>query len=224
MKSWSCSLTLALVFFLSFSAVAGTTSVTFDFDNCIPQGIVYHSTPLDQTCSGVTAHFGSPHDGWLGGGYSVQNAGTTFWTLSLFSGNYLVPNGLDPGALDVHFSQPVYSVSFVFATADFNQNEVPTTIQTDAYFNSTLLGSAQSHGTYGSDTMPMGTLTLDTGSKAFNWMEIWIPWQTLGSSDVLVDTIVVTTGTVTQTPEPGTLLLLGTGIVSLTSLMRRRDE
>jgi hypothetical protein len=139
---------------LTIPAIAGT--VTFNFDTCRPQNLVYHSTPLDQTCSGVTAHFSSPHDGLQGGGYSVQNDGTTGWTLSLFSGNYLMPTGLDPGALDIRFSQPVYSISFLFATADFQQVEVPTTIQTDAYFNSTLVGSIQAHGTYGSDTMPMG--------------------------------------------------------------------
>ena len=206
-----------------FAPLATAGTVTFDFDTCVPQNIVYHGTPLDQTCSGITAHFSSPHDGWQGGGYSVQNAGTTFWTLSLFSGNYLMPNGLDPGALDIHFSQPVYSIRFYFATADFQQVEVPTTIQTDAYFNSTLVGSAQAHGTYASDTMPMGSLTLDTGGTAFNWARIWIPWQPQGSTDVLVDTIVVTTGgNVGNTPEPASIALLGGGILTLVSVTRRR--
>lgn len=218
MKAWYCLLLLLISACFAPSMAAST--VTFNFDTCIPQTIVYHGTPLDQACSGLSAHFSSPHDGWQGGGYSVQNAGTTFWNLSQFSGNYLVPSGLDPGALDIHFSQPVYSISFVFATADFNQNEVPTTIQTDAYFNSNLVGSAQSHGTYGRDTMPMGTSTLDTAGRPFNWAEIWIPWQMLGSSDVLEDRIVVTTGNVT-TPEPASIVLLGGGLLTLLSSIRR---
>jgi hypothetical protein len=219
MKIRYCVLLLATIGCLSPCAAAGT--VTFDFDTCFPQNIVYHSTPLDQTCSGVLGHFTSTHDGWAGGGYSVQNANTTFWHLSLFSGNYLVPNGLDPGAFDIHFSQPVYSITFFFATADFNQNETPTTIQTDAYFNSNLIGSGQAHGTYANDTMPMGTLTLDTGGKAFNWIRIWIPWQALGCTDVLVDTIVVKTGNVT-TPEPASLVLLGGGLLALFSVARKK--
>jgi hypothetical protein len=221
MKVRNFALLLAISFSLVPFAVAGT--VTSDFDTCSPQNIVYHGTPLVQTCAGVTFQFTSTHDGWQGGGYSVQNAGTTFWTLSLFSGNYLMPNGLDPGALDIHFSQPVYSIRFDFATADFQQVEVPTTIQTDAYFNATLVGSAQAHGTYASDTMPMGSLTLDTGGTAFNWARIWIPWQPQGSTDVLVDTIVVTTGgNVGNTPEPASIALLGGGILTLVSVGRRR--
>jgi PEP-CTERM motif len=220
MKIWCNALLLAIAACFVPLAMAGT--VTADFDTCVPQNIVNLGTPLAQTCSGVTFHFSSPHDGWSGGGYSVQNAGKTSWTLSQFSGNYLVPSGLNPGALDIHFSQPVYSISFSFATGDFNQNEVPTTIQTDAYFNSTLSGSTQAHGIYGSDTMPMGSLTLDMGATAFNWARIWIPWQPLGSTDVLVDNIVVKTGNFAATPEPASLGLIGGGLLTLFSAARRR--
>jgi hypothetical protein len=191
MKSWRWILLVATFSWIVSSASAKTAK--FDFDTCTPILTAGMSTPLDQNCGGVKAHFSSPYDGMSGGGYSVQNHDTTFYTLHLFSGNYLMPNGLDPGALDVNFTAALGSITFPFATADFHQNEVPTTIQMDAYFNATLVGSKQAHGTYGSDTMPMGTLTFDSGGKPFNRIEIWIPPQPLGSSDVLVDTLSVKT-------------------------------
>jgi len=171
-------------------AWAGTTA--FDFDSCSPTLTPGMSTPLDQTCNAISAHFSSTHDGWQGGGYSVQTDGTTQWHMSQFSGNYLMPNGLDPGRLDISFGQSLTAITFTFATADFHQNEIPTTIQMDAYLDSNLVGSKQAHGTYGSDTMPMGTLTYNSGGQAFNRIEIWIPPQALGSSDVLVDNLAVT--------------------------------
>ena len=175
-------------FCLAHSAWAGTA--TFDFDNCTPALTAGMSTPLDQTCSGISGHFSSTHDGYQGGGYSVQTDMTTGWHMSQFSGNYLVPNGLDPGRLDINLNQSVTSITFTFATADFQQIETPTTIQMDAYLNSNLVGSMQAHGTYGSDTMPMGGLSYDSGGRPFNRIEIWIPYQPLGSTDVLVDTII----------------------------------
>ena len=61
----------------------------------------------------------------------------------------------------------------------------------DAYLDSNLVGSTQAHGTYGGDTMPMGTLSYDSGGRPFNRIEIWIPPQVGGSSDVLVDNIIL---------------------------------
>lgn len=180
--------------FLALTLPAWAATANYDFDNCSPRLTPGMSTPLNQTCNGIYAHFSSTHDGYLGGGYSIQTDGTTGWHMSQFSANYLVPNGLDPGRLDISFSQVLTAITFTFATADFQQVEVPTTIQLDAYMDSTLVGSQQAHGTYGSDTMPMGTLTFDSGGRPFNRVEVWIPWQPLGSTDVLLDNIVVTPG------------------------------
>jgi uncharacterized protein (TIGR03437 family) len=48
------------------------------------------------------------------------------------------------------------------------------------------------HGTYASDTLPMGTLSFSAGGKNFNLVEISIPFQPLGASAFLVDNITVT--------------------------------
>lgn len=217
MKLLRLTLILALMSFLAASARAGT--ITFDFDNCTPGDILYHSTPLDQTCAGVSAHFSSTTDGYRDGGFSVQNANTTFWVLSLFTGNYFVPNSLSPGAMNISFSEVMNSITFPFATADFHQNEVPTTIQLDLYLGTTLVGSVQAHGEYGSDTMPMGVMAF--AGANFDHATIWVPWQPLGTSDFLVDTIAVTTAG-QGVPEPSSLLLLGSGILSCASLLRGR--
>jgi hypothetical protein len=216
MKVRALALALACGLILTLTSASSASTILFDFDTCIPNNILYHSTPLDQTCSGVLGHFSSTTDGQYNGGFSVQNASTTGWVLSLFSGNYLIPNSLSPGRLDVSFSQTMNSISFPFATADFNQNETPTTIQLDMYLNNGLVGSVQAHGTYGNDTMPMGTISFSGAD--FDRIEIWIPWQPLGTSDFLVDSLAVTPAV----PEPTTLGLIGAGCVSVLPFLRKR--
>ncbi len=158
---------------------------------------------------GVTAIFSSPSDGF-GQGYSVQNAGTTLWTLSLFSGNYLMPNSVYKSFMDIKFSQQITSVTLDFATADFQQVEIPSPLQVTAYENSTgtpPIGSATAQGTYASDTMPMGMLSFNSGGTPFNLVELGLPPYPNGASDFLVDNIAVTvaagpTQTPTRTPTP----------------------
>jgi hypothetical protein len=91
-----------------------------------------------------------------------------------------------------------------FATADFQQVEVPTTLQLTAYRDATgtpPVGTATAHGTYAGDTMPMGTLSFSSGAQPFNVIELVIPFQPQGATDFLVDNITVTTTDVaTATP------------------------
>jgi uncharacterized protein (TIGR03437 family) len=54
------------------------------------------------------------------------------------------------------------------------------------------VGSATAHGTYGADTMPMGTLTFNSGGKPFNLVEIAIPFQPQGAAVFLIDNVRVT--------------------------------
>ncbi len=169
----------------------GPATATFDFDSGTPALVATQAgTPLDQTSAGVTAHFTSPTVG--AGGFSVQSDATTHFHLSQFSGNYLYPNSVYNPALDIQFSQPLTSITFTYATADFTQNNVPTTIQVTAYQGSTAnpaVGSASGHASYGTDTMPMSTLTF-TSATPFDVVEIAIPPAPLAASDFLVDNII----------------------------------
>src|SRR5436305_6414201 len=149
-------LTIALVC-APFTAHAA--SITFDFDTGAPALIAGQGLPVDQTVSGLTASFSPP------GGFSVQNETTTGYTFSVFSGLYLNPNSLLPGPLDIAFSQPITSISFVYATANFQEVEVPSTIQLTAFsdaLKTDTIGSQTGHGTYGGDTKPTGLLSFSS--------------------------------------------------------------
>jgi uncharacterized protein (TIGR03437 family) len=187
---WMAVLGVGLLLALPWPAVSQST-VTFDFDTGTPALTPGVSIPFDQTSGGITAHFSSPS----GSAFSVQTDSTTTFRLSKFSGNYLYDNNNNRNALDIKFSQPVTSITLAFATADFQQVEVPTTIQVTAYVDSTAtvaVGSNTAHGIYASDTLPMGTLSFNAGGKTFNLVEISIPFQPLGASAFLVDNITVT--------------------------------
>jgi len=194
--------------------------ITFDFDTGTPILVPGQVLPLDQTSVGITAHFSSV-PGF--GGYSIQDQNTTGFVLSQFSGSYVYPNSLTPGALDILFSGALSSVSFTFATNDTHQVEATTNILMNAYMDSTagpLLGSATAHGTYGADSMPMGTLSFTSGVP-FNFVEIMIaPGQPFGTPDMLLDNIAVTAAAVPSAPEPGTYILAGAALLSLVLLRR----
>ncbi len=176
-----CALALALT---ARSAVS--QAVTFDFDTGAPPLRTGQSLPLDQASGGVTAHFT--------GTFSAQSDASTHFNLSRFSGNYLYPNTTE-GILQIAFDKQLDSITFTFATTDFQQNETPTTIQLTAYEDSTgtpAVGSATAHGAYAGDTMPMGTLSFGSGSRTFNLVEIKIPPAPLAALGFLVDNIAVT--------------------------------
>jgi hypothetical protein len=206
-------LTLALVC-APFTAYAA--NITFDFDTGAPALIASQLLPVDQTVSGLTASF-SP-----AGGFSLQNDGTTGFTFSVFSGLYLNPGSLLPGPLDIGFSQPLTSISFVFATANFHEVEVPSTIQLTAFSDAsktTIIGSNTGHGTYGGDTMPTGLLSFSSQTP-FSFVEISIPTgQT--TADFLVDDITVTTARVPSiVPEPASYVLIGIAFLAVPLLRR----
>lgn len=192
-------LVLAAVFSWPASSASPAT-VTFDFDTGTPTLSTGQSIPLDQTAGGLTAHVSSPQ----GAAFSIQTDASTQFQLSQFSGHYLYDNDLNRNFLDVAFSQPVDSITFTFATADFQQVEVPTTIQLTAYRGATgtqPVGTATAHGEYGGDTMPMGTLSFNSSAQPFDVVELVLPFQPQGATDFLVDNITVTTsGVVTATP------------------------
>ena len=169
---------------------AKADTATFDFDTGTPATFAGEGIPLDQTSGGVTAHFSSPQ----GSVFSIQNDGSTQFHLSQFSGNYLYPNNLNRNYLDISFGQQLTSITLTFATADFQQVEVPTTITLTAYVNSTAnpaVGSISTHGYYAGDTMPMGSLLFNSPGP-FNLVEIVLPYQPQGATDFLVDNIIVT--------------------------------
>jgi hypothetical protein len=180
---------------------AQAATLTFDFDTGTPALVAGTSIPLDQATGGVSAHFSSPP----AGSFSVQNAASTGYTLSQFSGNYLSPNAQSRNALDIHFSQLLTGISLTFATIDYQINtEVPGNMLLTAYVDSTgttPVGSATTHGVFASDTFPMGTLAFNSGAP-FNLVRIIVPPQTSGTTEFLLDNITVTLANLTPNPTP----------------------
>lgn len=171
---------------------AGAQSVIFDFDTGVPALTTGRNIPLDQTSGGIVAHFSSP----TGAVFSVQTDASTGWKMSQFSGHYLTANNIGGNVLDITFSQWVTGITLTFATADFQQVEIPSTIQATAYLDSTgtpAVGSASAHGSYASDTMPMGTLSFSSGGQLFNVVEIAIPYQPLAAAAFCIDNVTVAT-------------------------------
>lgn len=189
--SYSFTASVSRLLVANFSLL--NTSATFDFDSGTPPVAAHQSLPAEQSFNGVTAYFSSPNTYALG--FSVQSDASTQFRLSQFSGNYLYPNSVYSPILDIHFNRHLTSILFTFATADFQQVEVPTTVQVTGYDTSTAnppVGSASGHGTYAGDTMPMGSLTF-TSAVPFDVVEIKIPPSPLAASGFLIDNIVVAT-------------------------------
>ncbi|HMA80691.1 MAG TPA: hypothetical protein VKR81_07360, partial [Candidatus Binatia bacterium] len=208
-----CAITVAM----ALCSQANATPVLFNFDTGSPALSAGETLPLSQTSSGLTALF-SPQP--LMGGFSIQNAGSTFFVLSQLPGNYIYPDSLSPGYLDIAFSQNITSISFNFATADIDI-EVPTTVSLNAFETGSLVGSASAHGAYIGDTFPEGVLSFASATP-FDMVRIFIPFQPQGSSDFFVDNINVTTANTVTVPEPSGAFTLGVGLLSLISLVRRR--
>jgi hypothetical protein len=179
---------------LAVAPAARGEVISFDFDTGTPALATGQNTPFDQTSGAVTAHFSSP----AGAAFSVQNARTTSYALSQFSGNYLIPTTAG-SVLHIKFSRPIGGITLTFATPDFHQVEVPATLQLTAYGNSTetpAVGTATAHGRYASDTMPQGTLSFNSGAP-FTLVEIRVLPQPRAATNFLLDNIAITT-----TPAP----------------------
>lgn len=194
METWHSVLLIAVLGTWSAHCAKAQT-VIFNFDTGTPTLARGQNLPFDQTAGGITAQFSSPS----GAAFSVQSDATTGWKLSQFSGNYLYDNNQNRNVLSIKFSQQLTKITLTFATADFQQVEIPTTLQLTAYLDSNgtpAVGSATAHGTYGTDTMPMGTLTFDSGGRPFNLVEIVAAFQPLGATAFLADNVTVTPATI----------------------------
>jgi hypothetical protein len=167
--------------------VAAAETVTFDLDSATPILSIGQALPLDQTSGWLAASFS--------GGFSVQDAGSTGFYLTMLQGKYLYPNAAG-AVLEITFARPVTTLAMVFATADSHQAEIPTTIRLTAWLGSKAsapVGTVSGHATYGNATFPEGTLTFAAGGQPFNVVEIDIPPQPAAASGFLVDAITVTT-------------------------------
>jgi hypothetical protein len=218
MKTWrAVILTTALVLW----SVCGSRAqdIQFDFDTGSPSLGVGQSVPLTQTVGGLTASFSAP---FLA--FSVQTEASAGLTLSQFFGKFIYPNNQNRNTLQVQFSQPVSAITLNFATYEFHDpGGTPSNIQLTAYLTSTALPPVGSTTTFGAvipgDTFPQGTLSFSAGGQPFDIIQVVVPPQAGGTTTFAIDTMTVTTANVA--PEPGSLVLLGVGLLWLASMLMR---
>lgn len=173
-------------------------TVTFDFDTGTPALTNGQTTPFGQTSGGLTAQFSATNDP----AFSVLSVASGPWILSRFSTNFLAPNLL-LSVLEIQFSQPVTNITVSFATFDFQDILVPTTIELGAYATSTAttpLGTATGQGTYTpGDSMPMGAVAFNS-STPFQVVRISLVPTPQGATAFLVDNITVQAATLSTAP------------------------
>jgi hypothetical protein len=183
--------------------VNAATIFNFDTDN---PGAV---TTFTDTVNGLSATFSSSADP---GGFVIYQT-DVFDTLT---GNVLGepgPAGMDNLALDIHFDKDLSAIALNFVTTDFN---TPSPFTVTAYRNSTLVGSNTLPGQFiPGFPFPEGEIPFAGGP--FNNVVL-----TSTATDFAVDNIAVAAATA---PEPGTLVLVGAGlmIVGLAGRARRRN-
>lgn len=160
------------------------------------------------TNSGVTAIFSSPSA--EPGGFAVR---PTF--LPGFTGQILAspgPSAVNNIPLDIAFSQPVKSISLVFA---LNTGDPAVPLHLDAFLGAGLVGNASATG-----TIPPSA-SFPEGSIAFSGTSFDRVVPSTGALNFAVDDIVVETADIPPgVPEPSTIL--GASFAMLAGLGIRR--
>ena len=189
-----------------FCAAASANTI-FNFDNDA-QGT---TTGFTDSIGGLLATFSSSADP---GGFVIYP--TMYETLT---GNVLGDPGpafQDNLSLNIGFNQNLSAITLNFATSDFI---TPSPFTLTAYENSNLVGSATSTGQFLSGfTFPEGEIAFAGG--VFNQVVL-----SSTATDFAVDNIDVLPASLntSSVPEPGTLCLLGTSLILLGTLRRRKD-
>lgn len=146
-----CTATAWVVALSAVTPLARAQSVLFDFDNAP----LHAPLPLDVTSGPLTAHLSATGDG-----FSIQTADVLGFTPAGFSGYSIYPNSVFAADLLVAFSQPVLSVSILYAPEEYACDSSATmriTAYLGAAFVATATTTAEVPGTW-----PTGTLAISS--------------------------------------------------------------
>jgi hypothetical protein len=191
--SYTFTPTAAGSYTANFQAVV--LGVHFDFDNSAPALALHTALPFTQVAAGITATFSTPN----ANAPTIENAGSTSYTLSGFSGKYLAPSSDTGTVIEVAFDQQITGAELTFATVEALNVAVPSDVQLTAYDNSSgapvLVGTAIAHGTVtAGDSLPSGKLTFNSANGPFDTIRIELPSLPAGAPKFLLDDIVVSPG------------------------------
>jgi Protein of unknown function (DUF642)/PEP-CTERM motif len=203
---------------LTASAFAAPSILNPSFEQVQIGSPFYSSNPAD--IPGWT-HSGTVGDALLwgigysdsGGNITVAGAGNQFVTLG---GGYGVPGSASWTTTITGLTPGYYSLGFEIA----NEGEPPTQTMT-----ATLSGGANATGTF----------TTTTGASLYywkSWEQEYLDFTATGGNTTLTFSVVnqafdmgldnITLTPVVVTPEPGTLVMFGTGIVGIAGIIRRK--
>jgi hypothetical protein len=126
----------------------------------------------------------------------------------LFSdlGSYVLSSAGSVETLDISFAAPQSSVSLDFAVGDFFGSSGSDTLTVTTGDGTATTATA---ALVGSDFYPEGSITLATPSDPFTSLVITSPY----AFDI---------ADVTTVPEPASMVMLGSGILGLAAIRRRR--
>lgn len=140
---------ITLFYFNVFGQVSSVSAQTvlFDFDSAPPSSPL----PIDQTVSGITAHFSA-----TGQGYSIQNANTMGFTPLGFSGLCIYPSSIYLSDLLIRFDQTLTDFSIMYSCQELGCDDAAT-MRVTAYMKSSFVGTntmiARNPGTWPVDTL-----------------------------------------------------------------------
>jgi hypothetical protein len=195
---------------ITLGAPAKAASVLFDFNNAPVHTPITAAFPLDLTVGGIAAHFSA-----TGEGYSIQDTAQVVGVLPTgFSGLGISPSSVFAADLLVSFPQEVVTDFSIMVAPQELTTDSTATLRVTAFLNGVLVGT---HTSMGSEPFlwPSSTLSFSSAS-GFNSVVVHYdsPPPTGGDygSIFVADNMTVTA---TSVPEPGSLVLLGIGILGL---------
>ncbi len=142
-----CKLVLIVLFFLFVTIHdSSAQNILFDFDNAP----LHTSLPLDQTVSGITAHFSA-----TGQGFSIQDNSSPVVPLG-FTGRFIYPNSIYLADLLINFDQMLTDFSIWYSCQELGCDDAAT-MRVTAFRNGILVGTntktATNPGTWPVDSL-----------------------------------------------------------------------
>jgi hypothetical protein len=155
------------------------------------------------------------NNGGAGGTSDVAETGAGVVSLPFINNSFFPPNGGGPND-ENGFQAAILSGTLIAPTSEEISFSIASDDMAFLYLNGQI--ACSDGGVHGATAVPCTSFVIPAGP---NTLELF--YVDLDPTQAVLDFSITTTGVGTSaTPEPGTLGLLGTGLLSLAGFMRRR--